>query len=187
MAISFRDCPLCMYSMQILRFKPRLKFLFPICLNEFNYLTFKAAWESTYFSTRQNAAFIHPNCSLQKIAYSRSHLPNNFAKTTTRASHAPKSTVFLRSAAANHLSRRITSRTFPEPYNVHFPKRESCILNHEGNVFRSTRGGKPPNTPPNPPFPSPLRPSTTPLEGYRPMHFQSSTAGKFRPSAASVI
>ena len=38
--------------MQILRFKPRLNFCFPIILNEFNYLTFKALWKSTYFRPR---------------------------------------------------------------------------------------------------------------------------------------
>ena len=41
--------------MQILRFKPRLNFCFPIILNEFNYLTFKALWKSTYFRPRQGA------------------------------------------------------------------------------------------------------------------------------------
>ena len=123
---------------------------------------------------------------------SKSRTPNHTCPTILQKQRLapatpPNPPVFLRSAAANHLSRRITSRTSPEPHSEHFPKRESCILNHEGNVFRSTRRGKPPNTPPNPPFPLLLRPSTTPLEGYRPMHFQSSTAGKFRPSAASVI
>ena len=130
--------------------------------------------------------------STRTVRFKKSRTPDHtcptiLQKTTARASHALKSTVFLRSAAANHLSRRITSRTSPEPHSEHFPKRESCILNHEGNVYRSTRRGKPPNTHPISPFPSPLRPSTTPLEGYRPMHFQSFTAGEFRPSAASVI
>jgi hypothetical protein len=43
-----------MYSMQILRRNPRLNLVFPITLKWFNYLTFKAAGKSTYFSTRQN-------------------------------------------------------------------------------------------------------------------------------------
>ena len=56
--ISFLDIPLCMYSMQILRRNARLNFVLPISLNHINNLTFKALWESTYFSTRQVDMFL---------------------------------------------------------------------------------------------------------------------------------
>jgi hypothetical protein len=39
--------------MQILRLNERLNLVLPIILNDISNLTFKAFWESTYFSTRQ--------------------------------------------------------------------------------------------------------------------------------------
>ncbi len=128
-----------------------LYIIIKVCRTQLNKLFICSFACKHYTYKTENAPSSTPTVRL-KIAHSRSHLPNNFAKTTTRASHAPKSTVFLRSAAANHLSRRITSRTSPEPHSEHFPKRESCILNHEGNAFRTTRRDKPPNTPRFPHF-----------------------------------
>lgn len=129
--------------------------------------------------------------STRTVRFKKSRTPDHTCPTILQkqrlAPATPSNPLFFFALRPQNPSADEFSAIFSEPHSEHFPKRESCILNHEGNVFRSTRERQTAKYAPTSPFPSPLRPLTTPLEGYRSMHFQSSTAGEFRPSAASVI